>query len=334
MSETKTRKIRHRKHEKAQRTEARTPEPQADESGTEPAEPGRFSLLLAKASRITTALILLAMLVAFVVARGPLERRVAQLRARPIAVAVSWPGVPETPEPLDTWLPAIIQRDLVGVAAASITPDPFDRESLERARAALEATGWFTKVTRVQRLANGRVEIEGEWRTPAAVVVKDNRQYLVGRDGAVMRLAAGASMPRGLFEITSPYAQPPTDERGNPLYGVPWTGGDVQAAIELLDALADLKASRQVAGIDLSEYLSRRDGKLAIVTDTGSRVIWGSPIGELAPGETPVAERLSRLEQLYRDFGRIDAGERRLELYMPRILVDKSAGGNPHALEQ
>lgn len=275
------------------------------------------------AARGAAGLAIAAAGVAWVLGVGALESRVAASQADPIEVVFEWPRMRAGGETI-RWPEPAVQHDLVQIVKAAVAMDPFDHASLVRAQHNLAATGWFTELRAVERRPEGIIAVEATWRVPAAVVHTDGAALLVGLDGAPMRTPPGSTTPAGFFEIRNPYAGPPMRD-GRVACGHPWTGGDVQAAIELLHRLSRIHGAHQIVGIDLSEYLSRRDGKLVILTDTGSRIVWGSPLDELAVGEEPPATRIAVLEQNFRDFGRIDAGQRRIEIYTPVVLIDKTA---------
>lgn len=266
----------------------------------------------------------LALAVGLLVGRDPLLRRVGELRESPVKAHFDWPLVKQAGARPATWVPRVVQDSLVHLVESNVSMNPFDTGSLERGRRLLLATGWFESVDRLVRRPGGTIDVDATWRIPVALVRKNNRDYLVGRDAAPIRIPDGFKPMPGLYIIENPLLEPPTDA-GKLAYGTPWSGGDVQAALDLLDVLKDSPAQRQITGIDLSEYLTQDEPKLLIVTDRRTRIVWGSAIGELAPGQVPIERRIARLEQQLRGFGRIDAQQDRLEIYTPVVLVDKTA---------
>lgn len=274
--------------------------------------------------RIVGVTLGLGIAVGLLVGRDPLLRRVGELREAPIKVHFDWPLVKQQGPKPATWVPRVVQDSLVQLVEANVSMNPFDTASLERGRRLLMSTGWFESVDRVVRRAGGTIDIDATWRVPVALVRKNNRDYLIGSDAAPIRIPDGFKPMPGLYVIQNPLLEPPA-EAGKLAYGTPWSGGDVQAALNLLLLLKDSPAQQQITGIDLSEYLTKEEPKLLIVTDRGTKIVWGSAIGELAPGQVPIERRLARLEQQLRGFGRIDAQQERLEIYTPVVLVDKTA---------
>ncbi len=294
--------------------------------GNEDSERPGVDGLLAASSRIVTGAVVVVLLGSWAFGRGPLERHVASLSRKTPAVVIEWPTVPSTDggAPV-TWVPKSVQADLARTVDAHLTPSPFDQTALIKAATDLSATGWFTKLGAVQREAGGTVRVTGEWRVPAAVVRKDGRSHLVAMDGAILKLPENTEPPERLFVISNPASPAPRNDFGTTAYGVAWLGNDVQSAISLLRLLHGRpEIARQISGIDLSEFT--RSTKLVLVTDRGHRIVWGSPVGDLMPGEVAVERKIARLAQNLKDFGRIDADQPRVEIYTPVVLVDKTAG--------
>jgi hypothetical protein len=281
--------------------------------------------LLAASSRVLTGVTVVVVLGSWAFGRGALERHVASFNTKAPEVVFEWPlAAGASRSDARTWVPKPVQNDLTRVVQEHITSSPFDQAALVRAAEELKSTGWFTKLGAVHREAGGKVRITGEWRGPAAVVKKDGKSHLVAMDGAILKLPSNTEPPERLFVISNPSSPAPLSDAGTTAFGVPWMGNDVQSAIALLKLLnAKPEVSRQLAGVDLSEYA--RSTKLVLVTDKGHRIVWGSPIGDLLPGEVAVERKVARLVQNLKDFGRIDADQSRVEIYTPVVMVDKTA---------
>lgn len=294
--------------------------------GNEESERPGVDGLLAASSRVVTGAVVVVLLGSWAFGRGPLERHVASLSRKTPGVVIEWPTVQSEPSAKpSTWVPKSVQADLARAVDSHLTPNPFDQAALVEAANDLSATGWFTKLASVQREAGGTVRVRGEWRIPAAVVRKDGRNHLVAMDGAILKLPENTEPPERLSFISNPSSPAPRNDAGTIAYGVAWMGNDVQSAITLLRTLHGRpEIYRQISGVDLSEFA--RSTKLVLVTDRGHRIVWGSPIGDLMPGEVAVERKVARLAQNLKDFGRIDADQPRVEIYTPVVLVDKTAG--------
>lgn len=273
------------------------------------------------------SLILLAAVAGVWAMRDRLERHVASIRRVEPQVRFNWPVTRNASNPRaqhSTWLPVAVQRDLASIALSQLDADPFSQASLERARLALLATGWFAGIERIERTPSGAINVRGNWRLPSAVVRHADREYLVAVGGEVLRLPPRTPVQRGSMPvIMNPHLGPPTDSLGV-IYGVPWNGGDVQTAIDLLRSLRAMPESARLTGIDLQPYM--RTGHLTLVTDAGSRIVWGSGLSDLGPGEVSPDTRRARLRDILQT--RFDEVQRSIAIHTPVVLVDKTASAN------
>lgn len=281
------------------------------------------------AARVALGLALVAMGLGWVLGREPLERRVAEISAQPQEIRFNWPvaGDPKarrsgSVDPRQTWLPRAVRDQLIEIARAHVAADPFAQGSLENMRRDLAATGWFARLRSVERDASGHINIIGDWRIPTAVVRRDGRQYLVARGGEVLKLPPRTPVAEGsLPVITNPLLGPPEDE-GMLAYGKTWAGGDVTAALDLMRMLGTIPESKRLRGVDLSQFMDK--GHLVLVTDAGSRIVWGSAIGERTPGEQPFEIRRGRLRDILAQ--RLDTETPNIAIYTPVVLVDRTVG--------
>ena len=120
--------------------------------------------------------------------------------------------------------------------------------------------------------------------------------------------------------ILSPMAKPPSDNSGL-VFGKPWMGGDVQASIRLIETLRADRDFDRVIGVELAGYL--QTGHLTLLTDAGCRIVWGSAIGAVAPGEVAMEKKLANLRDILSQ--RLDARHQRIEIYPPVVLIDKTS---------
>ncbi len=279
-----------------------------------------------RASTVAFLVVIGALALAWIFGQDALKRRVADARAQPITLQIRWPSV--SGDRGRTWMPESVRREIEQTLLSRISPDVFDRASLEEARAALLRTGWFERVDAVRRLEGNSIEVVGEWRTPLAVVRLGQTDHVVGTGGALLPLAyrPGGAGP-GLKVIYGVSVPGPTLTDGSPAWGAPWPGGEVQAAQALIDTLRRaFSATRvwpQIAGVDASQF--GKNGRLAILTDRGARVVWGAPPGVVAPGEQTTDQKIARLVNLANGASeRIDAGEPWVEIFGAHVYVDST----------
>lgn len=282
-----------------------------------------------RAANATLAVVWVGMVVTALVGAGPLQGKVSTLRAAPVTPKIEYPPIAGSTDPQATWLPASERRRLEHLVVQTVSTDVFDRQSLENLRIALEASGWFASGVEVQRFAENVVRVRGVWRTPFAAVRVGDRDHLVSASGELLPLSYGAGGAGGaLPAILNPQFGPPENEARGFAYGKRWRGGDVAASIALLAELrrafgATPRIMSQVAAIDAGDFRSR--GRLSIITDTGTRVVWGSAPGEERPGEAKASEKIARLVDLTGrpgSNGRIDAGAMQISIFGPHVYID------------
>jgi len=233
-------------------------------------------------------------------------------------VTIDWPAM----EPGGaTWMPASEQRRLHDLAVGAASGGSgLDVAPLREVGRALAQTGWFVGPPDVRREGDGTLAIGGTWRVPAAVVRVGKRERLIAWDGVPLPLEYEIGKSGVRYLINPTVATPPAPRTA--IEHVPWPGQDVAGGLALLDLLDDHPGViAQVHGIDLT-----RGGGLEIITDEGTRVVWGAAPGVFRPGEQGTESKLRRLIVLLEKTGRIDAGSKRAEIQGPNVLVQPRGG--------
>lgn len=233
-----------------------------------------------------------------------------------LEVSFEWPEIPSSGG--KTWLPDRDQAELIRAAErAGGKDDPLSVDPLREISAELAATGWFASEPRVRRVSPGRVLVSPEWRQPAAEVRWQGRDYLISTRGEPMPPVyrpGGGNRPVILGCREGP-------GRGAGRLG-PWPGRDVHAGLLLLKTLWRNGLIEPIAGVDVSAY--NDGGPLEIVTAHSTRIVWGSAPDEWKPGEPSVEERIARLKGLIETTGRIDGGQKRIEINHDRVEIDRT----------
>lgn len=241
-------------------------------------------------------------------------------------VSFAWPVVRQVQgdDGPTAWPPRDVQQRLLALARDRVAqhPDPLSRQTLSAIGSDMLATGLFDDLLAVRRRPGGVIEIQGTWRRPAAAVRHDEHDQLIGPGAELMPVRSPAGQ-RAVRVILGAAFNPPARAGGTPAYGEPWPGEDVQAGLLVLEELRGRAYWHQVKAIDVSGHL--RSQRIEIVTDRGSRVVWGAAPGTFKPGEVETARKLEHLQALFERYGRIDAGQNRVTIFYEYTDVDRSA---------
>ena len=244
---------------------------------------------------------------------GALEDRAGTLRADPVEADFHWPALTTGDR---TWLPAGEQRRLRDLLLTSVSLNPGDYAALTLARTRLLESGWFESDLQLVRRPGGVVRVRGTWREPVAVVRSAGSDHVVSASARRLPPTYPAGGAGALRFIAGVWGDPPRP-------GAVWTGGDVDAAIDLLALLRQSPAWGKVAGIDASRFI--RAQMLSVITTDGAEVVWGSGPSDRPTGQVDHLVRLQRFEALMDDPSWAAAGRPRVELHLPRPVINESA---------
>ena len=200
------------------------------------------------------------------------------------------------------WIGDSLHGHLTDIAAPWLLHTSLDRTALINAREALIASGCFAEVLQVRRAGDHVVEIEGRFLKPSARVLDEGRNLLIDREGFVLPDGYRVGDSSHLVQIIAPNYQPPEHA------GHRWPGDDMAAALLLLETIEDQSWYEQITAIDLAEFRVRQ--QLVLVTDLGTRILWGSMPGRETPMEAMSKDKIQRLDWFHTYHGRVDQHHR------------------------
>lgn len=268
-----------------------------------PVEPGPLRRWLAALDPVAArrvggavlfALVSLGITIGLVLVATRVEARATEsLRTVEARFEFEWPG----PSPDRTWLPEEFRADLRHLAALHLGQrDPLHQEPLARLGESLAASGWFDGEPTIRREPGSTIRIDGVWRVPVASVRVMGNDLPVSRQGRIMPIPyeVGQSGQPVVFGMEG---LPPLKADGSLDYAARWDARDLDAGLELLDALRTQPCFDRITGVDVGEFASR--GMLVLVVNSGARIVWGGRAGVFNPGEIPTPMKLQRLEGLF-----------------------------------
>lgn len=205
-------------------------------------------------------------------------------------------------EPTPSWMPVESLALLVADGRAALPEGSlFDAGALTALHRHLVLSGWFERVEQVTRLSATEIVVSAEFLTPFALVRSGEADCVVDREARRLPLTYTGSGPRPQLPRIVGVSLPRPAEPGTP-----WIGRDVRAALRLA-ALIRARPwflAGQVREIDANRFNS--ESILELVTDRGTRVIWGGDPEGRAIGEMPAERKLACLDALYHGTRRID----------------------------
>jgi hypothetical protein len=199
------------------------------------------------------------------------------------------------------WVEDDLRDKLILTARAQLSGDPLAGDELMLVHRALLNEGWFESIEQVRRVAADRVRVEATWVKPFALVRDDEGDHLIDPYGTLLpRTFPHDGAAAAWIVITGPRYDRPQRP------GAQWDGADIAAALRLLRLIDQQPWLGMVRSIDVSKYVP--DGDLEMITDRGSRILWGSAPGDEEAGEAAPKRKLMYLQYQAEHYDHIDGG--------------------------
>ncbi|RMG35328.1 MAG: hypothetical protein D6725_12765 [Planctomycetota bacterium] len=228
-----------------------------------------------------------------------------------------------TPPP--RWVPTSLREQVLSRAGFPTELSLLDADLNARLAAAFAAHPWVRRVVRVQKTVPARIVVELEYREPLACVRDRRGRWLpIDRDGVLLPVedlpvSFLAELPKvvGLEEL------PPPDR-----VGVVWSTAQVGAAVSLLERLRGDWERFELQAIECLSGSAPDDPQFALITQGGSRILWGHAGESGHPQEPPSEEKVAKLEQYLKKFGGFDgpAGAYEIDVRRPQEIVRRPLG--------
>ena len=199
-----------------------------------------------------------------------------------------------------TWAGDSLLRHLAETAMQADRDDVqcADRGTLCNVLEAMEETGWFASVHQVSRAGDGALIIQATFLAPTAIVQDRYGDAIVDAQGRLLPEGCRLDPEAHIITLVHPRRHRPVRARRI------WESDDVHAGLHLLEVIGPKDWVGQITSIDLARF--SRNGELVLVTDRGSRIIWGSEPGSETPLEALSSRKIVRLDHLFRNSGRVD----------------------------
>ena len=235
-----------------------------------------------------------------------LQGRVHALPRYERPLVLEWENLPD-------WLQLPDNQHILDSLAKEVALSPNDRqldvELACRIGLKLSATdiGWIRQVQRVRVRPDGVVSVRCEFRRPAAWVKHGGYCYLVDHEAVRLpgRYDASDCQGTALMTLKGVVTSPPN-------VGETWSGADLSSGLRLVSLLDNKAFRHQVTSVIVANHSGRLDPTkpyVELATDRpGSRIWWGRPPEQEFGTEITATQKITLLETLYRQWGRIDMG--------------------------
>jgi len=223
-------------------------------------------------------------------------------------VEINWPTTAQG----EIWMP-VNERDRVQelISRSVAGGNALSRAPLEEAGLALMRSNWIEGMPSVEWTSDGMIQVDAEWRVPAAVVRVGNREFIIDWNRIVLPLDYAIGESNQYFFENADAQLPRTGET--------WMGTDLEDGLKLLKIMGNEQLLEQVDGFDLGT--AQQSGTIVIRTTRKAEVVWGAGPGRERPGELTTSEKLGRLKALHEDTGLIDGGFVMVDISGAEIFV-------------
>lgn len=233
------------------------------------------------------------------------------------------------------WMSDLLADQICEAARPPGGHSALNRDLPKNARLALKenvrTNAWIREIRQLKLTYGERpgdtLVLDCEFRAPIALVHWQDGYYLVdaervilperysddqiskiifGRDGKMnIRLVEGVKSERPTF---------PGDK---------WAGEDLAAALDMIIRVLHGRAfTEEILKVDVSNYGGRvdpREAQIVLHTRRNTQIRWGRPVASDDLSEVPPAEKLQKIEQIYTQYHRVDAGEPWIDIRFDRV---------------
>ena len=257
-------------------------------------------------------LVLITLSVGFYMLRGHVEKRIAFPNHPPAVVLKNRPA----------WMSDFVAEQIQTQVAPRGAHSSFDHTMLVEITRMLKTNPWIMKVRGVRRVfgkaPGDTLELDCDFRTPAALVKAQSAYYLIDRNGVrlpeqykaadinrVIETKDGRTNMLVIDGVSRPAPKNP---------GQKWTGEDLRAGLDMAAVLlnpANQPFTHEIRKINVSNFNGRADAReahLVLVTKYGTEIRWGRP--RLTPSfEIAPAQKLQYMKLVYEQYGRVDGNQ-------------------------
>jgi hypothetical protein len=233
------------------------------------------------------------------------------------------------------WMNASLIERIEQIATPIEQRSSLDGAQVKEVAEILASEPWVKEVKQVRRVWGNRagdtLEVHCTFRAPVALVQDGGLFWMVDAEGVKLpdryqkselaKVAMGQGLKGIQLRVITGVHQPA------PQAGEKWQGQDLADGLELAKLFHGKPYLNEVAMIDVSGVdpptvpSSRRRSEIVLHTTHNRQIIWGEPLTVSAFSvDVPAGQKLKTLEQLYNDYGRLDAGKPWISIRYDSVL--------------
>jgi hypothetical protein len=194
---------------------------------------------------------------------------------------------------------------------------------------------WIKRVNYVRRVwlpHEQIIEIACVYRRPAALISANGKYYLMSPHA--VRLPGtytAADLPElnWLMRISGITATVPEP-------GKRFSARGIHLGLKMIRLLSGHAFSSQIQCVDLANMYADvppTTPKIILKTRFGTQIYWGLPPGKEGFYEVPASRKLQLLDDVYRQYHRVDAGRAYLDVRSDEVLVPRPVAASQPAIE-
>ena len=238
-----------------------------------------------------------------------------------------------------TWMSDLLAEQICEAARPPGGHSALNRDLPKNARIALQenmrTNAWIREIRQLKLVYGERpgdtLVLDCEFRAPIALVKWQDNYYLVDAEGVILpekysddqisKIVFGRDGKMNIRVVEGVRSERPA------FPGQHWVGDDLKAALDMIKVLYGKPFTEEIIKVEVANYEGRDDGReaqIVLYTRRNTQVRWGRPVASTDLAEIRPAEKLRKLEQIYAQYSRIDAGEPWIDIRFDRVT--KPAG--------
>lgn len=202
------------------------------------------------------------------------------------------------------WVPETILEQVVTRGQLPEKISLLKKETTEEVASAFRLHPWIERVRKVRK-KTGQIEVEVDYRRPVALVHLKDGYYPVDSKGILLPPGDFTFEDTKRYPVIEGIASVPQGAAGTP-WGDKMVSSSASLATAIYPKWDEFHFKSVVIPKQDKPLENPNDIEFEIVTEKGSRILWGRGPQSGHPGELTVSQKIGRLEEYQHDHGSFD----------------------------